>query len=102
MAPIIVTSTIAGHLAVQVADGRVEGFWLTRCCEAAVTGVCEGSVCKGCYRRVDARLGFSWEWDSIEGTSVLMDHLEELVGLPSEWAFKLVHSSAQLALARAA
>lgn len=102
MAPIIITTTEVADLAVQVTDGIAEGFWLTRCCGAAITGTCEGSACKGCFRVVDSRLGFSWAWDDIHGTSVLMDHVEGLLDLPSEWAFKLVHSSAQLALAAVA
>jgi hypothetical protein len=99
MAPIIITSTEVGSLAVQAEDGQAVGFWLTACCGAAVTGVCEGSVCKGCHRVVDARLGFSWTWDDIAGTSVLMDHVEGLIpALDSAWAFKLVASTATLAL----
>lgn len=99
MAPIIITSTEVGSIAVELFDGEAVGFWLTRCCEAAVTGVCEGSVCKGCHRVVDARLGFSWSYGDISGTSVLADHLEGLIpDLDSEWAFKLAHSTTVLAL----
>lgn len=99
MAPIIITTTEVGSIAVELFDGQAVGFWLTACCGAAVTGVCEGSACKGCYRIVDARLGFSWSYDDIHGTSVLVDHVEGLLpDLDHEWSFKLVHSTVALAL----
>ena len=103
MAPIIITSTEVADLAAELVDGVLTGFWLTRCCGAAVTGVCEGSACKGCYAPVNPLLGFSWDWNDIHGTSVLVDHVEALLpDLDSAWAFKLVSSTAQIANLRVA
>ncbi|AXN53277.1 hypothetical protein PBI_THONKO_5 [Mycobacterium phage Thonko] len=89
MAAQIITSTLAGDIVTE--DGV--GYWLTACCGAAVTGVCEGSACKGCYRVVDSRLGFCWSWDDIAATSLLVDHVEALLDLDSTWAFKLVYGA---------
>lgn len=38
---------------------------LTACCGAAVTGVDEGVVCKGCFELVDERLGMSYSADEL-------------------------------------
>ena len=47
---------------------------------------------------VDARLGFSWAWDDIDGISVLVDHVEGLLDLSTDWAFKLVYGAMSAAV----
>lgn len=97
----IITTTETANMVMEVDGDRLTGYWLTRCCDAAVTGVCEGVACKGCYRKVNPVLGFCWDWNDIHDLSALVDHVEALLpDLDTEWAFKLVHSSAQIAVRR--
>ena len=95
----IITSTIAGDLVVDVEAGRPLGYWLTACCGAAVTGVCGGVACKGCYALVDQRLAWAWFWDNAEHVARLTADVAALLELPTDWAERLTAPAAAKAVA---
>jgi hypothetical protein len=85
-----ITTFIGGALAVTTAAGfdPMVGY-LTGCCGAAVTGTTRGYACKACYAEVDCRLADGWTVSDADGWARCAGTLEAMLGLPTEWAWKL-------------